>query len=155
MNKQETKTLTNKIKGYYNSSFFVDEFVIDAWYETMKPYDLEDAINHIQEYIKEFPNDPPRPQTFKRGLYTHEEKVRLRESKFTVECNLCHRFMPLAEYDEHYDKCLDIQYLVDVAKQKGEVFTREDLENQPDRVINALLNKYPPKQWNAEQNQSI
>ena len=147
MNKVETQKLTNKIKGYYNSSFFVDEYVIDAWYETMKPYDLEDAIEHIQEYVKEFPNDPPKPQTFKRGLYTHDEKVRLRESKFIVECNLCHRFMPLEEYDEHYGKCLDIQYLVSVAKQKGEDYSREDLENQPERVINGLLNKYQPKQW--------
>lgn len=147
MNKVETQKLTNKIKGYYNSSFFVDEYVIDAWYETMKPYDLEDAIEHIQGYVKEFPNDPPKPQAFKRGLYTHDEKVRLRESKFTVECNLCHRFMPLQEYDEHYGKCLDIQYLVSVAKQKGEDYSREDLENQPERVINGLLNKYQPKQW--------
>lgn len=150
MNKIETQKLTNKIKGYYNSSFFVDEYVIDAWYETMKPYDLEDAIEHIQEYVKEFPNDPPKPQTFKRGLYTHDEKVRLRESKFTVECNLCHRFMPLQEYDEHYGKCLDIQYLVSVAKQKGEDYSREDLENQPERVINGLLNKYQPKQWKQD-----
>lgn len=147
MTKNETKTLLNKIKGYYNSSFFVDEYVIEAWTDTMTPYDLEDAIEHIQEYVKEFPNDPPKPQTFKRGLYTHDEKVRLRESKFTVECNLCHRFMPLEEYDEHYGKCLDIQYLVSVAKQKGEDYSREDLENQPERVINGLLNKYQPKQW--------
>ena len=155
MNKVEVQKLTNKIKGYYNSSFFIDEFVIDAWYETMKPYDLEDAIEHIQVYLKEFPDDPPKPQTFKRGLYTHEEKVRLRESKFTVECNLCHRFMPLSEYDSHYDKCLDIEYLVSVAKQKGEVFTREDLENQTDRVIEGLLSKYPPKEWNKDHKLNI
>lgn len=148
MTKNETKTLLNNIKGYYNSSFFVDEYVIDAWTETMTPYDLDDALEHIQEYVKEFPNDPPKPHTFKRGLYTHEEKVMLRESKFTVECNLCHRYMPLSEYDEHYGKCLDIQYLVNVAKQKGENLTREDLENQPQRIIDGLLAKYPPKQWN-------
>ena len=148
MTKQEVSKLLNNIKGYYNSSFFIDEYVTDAWVTTMQPYDLDDAIEHIQDYIKEFPNDPPKPQTFKRGLYTHEEKVRIRDSKFTVECNLCHRFMPLSEYDEHYGKCLDIQYLVGVAKQKGEAFTREDLENQPERVINGLLAKYQPKECN-------
>lgn len=147
MNKTETKKLTDKIKGYYNSQFFVDEYVIDAWYETMKPYDLDDAIEHIQTYIKEFPDTPPKPHTFKRGLYTHEEKERIKNSNFTVQCNLCQRWMPLADYDSHYDKCLDIQYLEGVAKQKGEAFTREDLENQPDRVIDALLSKYQPKQW--------
>lgn len=149
MNKIETKKLLDNIKGYYNSQFFTDEYVLKAWEETMQPYDLEDAINHIQEYIKDFPDTPPKPQTFKRGLYTHEEKVRLRESKFTVECNLCHRWMPLADYDSHYDKCLDIEYLVGVAKQEGKDFTREYLENQTDRVIEGLLAKYPPKQWNT------
>ena len=147
MNKTETKKLTDKIKGYYNSQFFVDEYVIDAWYETMKPYDLDDAIEHIQTYVKEFPDIPPKPHTFKRGLYTHEEKMRIKNSDFTVQCNLCGRWMSLDDYDSHYDRCLDIQYLESVAKQKGEAFTREDLENQPDRVIDGLLSKYQPKQW--------
>lgn len=144
MNKTETTKLLNTIKGYYNTQFFIDEFVISAWTETMKPYDLDDAIDHIQVYIKENPDTPPKPHTFKRGLYTHEEKERIRNSKFTVECNLCRRFMPLAEYEEHYDKCLDIQYLVSVAKEKGENLTREDLENQPERIIVGLLAKYKP-----------
>lgn len=147
MNKTEAKKLTDKIKGYYNSQFFVDDYVLEAWYETMKPYDLDDAIEHIQTYVKEYPDIPPKPHTFKRGLYTHEEKMRIKNSDFTVQCNLCQRWMSLDDYDSHYDKCLDIQYLESIAKQKGEVFTREDLENQPDRVINGLLSKYQPKQW--------
>lgn len=146
MNKTEAKKLTDKIKGYYNSQFFVDDYVLEAWYETMKPYDLDDAIEHIQTYVKEFPDIPPKPHTFKRGLYTHEEKMRIKNSDFTVQCNLCGRWMSLDDYDSHYDKCLDIQYLESIAKQKGEAFTREDLENQPDKVIDALLSKYQPKQ---------
>lgn len=146
MNKTEAKKLTDKIKGYYNSQFFVDDYVLEAWYETMKPYDLDDAIEHIQTYVKEFPDIPPKPHTFKRGLYTHEEKMRIKNSDFTVQCNLCGRWMSIDDYDSHYDRCLDIQYLESVAKQKGEAFTREDLENQPDKVIDALLSKYQPKQ---------
>lgn len=146
MNKTEAKKLTDKIKGYYNSQFFVDDYVLEAWYETMKPYDLDDAIEHIQTYVKEFPDIPPKPHTFKRGLYTHEEKMRIKNSDFTVQCNLCGRWMSIDDYDSHYDKCLDIQYLESIAKQKGEAFTREDLENQPDKVIDALLSKYQPKQ---------
>ena len=146
MNKTETTKLLNTIKGYYNTQFFIDEFVISAWTETMKPYELDDAVDHIQVYIKENPDTPPKPHTFKRGLYTHEEKERIRNSKFTVECNLCRRFMPLTEYEEHYGRCLDIQYLVSKAKEKGENLTREDLENQPERIINGLLAKYPPNE---------
>ena len=147
MIKTEAKKLTDLIKGYYNTQFFVDEYVIDAWYQTMKPYDLDDAIEHIQVYIKENPDTPPKPHTFKRGLYTHEEKERIRNSNYTVECNLCRRWMPLADYESHYDKCLDIQYLVSKAKEKGETLTREDLENQPERIINGLLAKYPANEW--------
>lgn len=146
MTKTEVSKLLNNIKGYYNSQFFIDEFTTEAWIKTMEPYDLEDAIEHIEDYIKDFPDDPPKPQTFRRGLRTHEEKMKAREQNFTVECNLCHRWLTLEEYDKHYDRCLDIQYLVSTAKRMGEHFTREDLENQPERVINGLLAKYPPKE---------
>ena len=53
--------------------------------------------------------------------------------------------MSLNDYDDHYGKCLDIEYLVSVAKEKGESTTREDLENCKQEVINKLLNKYEPK----------
>lgn len=62
-----------------------------------------------------------------------------------VYCNMCGKWMKIPEYDEHYGKCLDIQYLVSVAKQKGEDFTREDLENCRQDIIDKLLVKYPPK----------
>lgn len=145
MTKNETKKLLNTIKGYYNTQFFIDEYVIDAWSKTMEKYDLEDAEKHIESYLKENPDTPPKPHTFIKGLYTHDEKEMIRNSSFTVECNLCHRWMPLQEYDEHYGKCLDIQYLISVAKEKGENITREDLENTRQDIIDRLLQKYEPK----------
>lgn len=145
MNKVETRKLTSIIKGYYNTQFFVDDYILDAWYESMKPYELDDAINHLQKYLKEYPDVPPKPHTFKRGLYTIEEKEKMKNNDYIVECNLCHRWMPLSEYDSHYDKCLTIQYLVSVAKERGENFTREDIENCSQDVIDKLYLKYEPK----------
>jgi hypothetical protein len=52
MTKTETQKLTNTIKGYYNSQFFVDEYVISAWYEELKDYELQDAIDHIKKICK-------------------------------------------------------------------------------------------------------
>lgn len=145
MNKTETQKLTNKIKGYYNSQFFIDDFILDAWYESMKPYDFEDAIEHLQEYLKEYPDIAPKPHTFKKGLYTQEQKEKMKNTNYTVECNLCHRWMPFEEYKNHYGRCLDIEYLIKLAKQKGEQYTREDLENCKPVIIDKLLEKYPPK----------
>lgn len=145
MTKNETKELLKTIKGYYNSQFFIEECVVNAWYETMKPYELDDAIEHIKEYIKEFPDIAPKPQTFIKGLLTTEEKIARRNANFTVECNLCHKFMTIEEYDEHYSNCLDIQHLSNVAKQKKEDYSREKLENCTKDIINKLMAKYPPE----------
>ena len=62
-----------------------------------------------------------------------------------VECNLCHRWMKIQEYEDHYGKCMDIEYLLSIAKQKKELYTREDLENCRQDIIDKLLAKYPPK----------
>ena len=145
MNKIETKNLLNKIKGYYNSQFFVDEYILDAWHDTLKDYEKEDCIEHIKDYIKEFPDTPPKPQTFKKGLLTSEEKRKLRERDYSVSCNLCGKWLSLEEYERHYDKCLDIQYLMGIAKQQGKILPREDLESAKPEVIKKLMEKYEPK----------
>ena len=53
--------------------------------------------------------------------------------------------MPLEENDSHYGKCLDIEYLVNVAKERGQEITRQDLEEYPQTTIDKLLKKYEPK----------
>lgn len=144
MTKSETQKLTNIIKGYYNSQFFIDEFVINAWYEELKEYELQDAIEHIKKYLKENPDFAPKPHTFTKGLLTREEKQRLANEKYFVECNLCHRWMGMNEYDEHYGDCLNIEYLINVAKEKGEEITRKELEHCKKEVLDRLYEKYKP-----------
>ena len=145
MTKTEVSKLLNKIKGYYNSQFFIDEYVTEAWVDSLKDYDLEDAEEHIKEYLKEYPDTPPKPHVFIRNLLTHEQKEKRKNESYLVSCNLCGKWLSNQEYEEHYGRCLDIQYLLSVAKQKGEKFTREDLENCRPEVIDKLLAKYPPK----------
>lgn len=62
-----------------------------------------------------------------------------------VYCRMCGRWMKVLEFDNHYGRCLDIQYLESKAKEMGEKFTREDLENCKEEIIDKLLQKYPPK----------
>ena len=150
MNKIEIKKLTSLIKGYYNNQFFVDDYVLDAWLESMKEYDYKDAEEHLQEYLKEYPDIPPKPHTFKKGLYTLEEKEKMRNSKYTVQCNLCRRWMPLEEYDSHYSKCLSISYLISRAKKEGKQITREELENCRSDILNRLYEKYKPQEIEYE-----
>lgn len=145
MTKNETKKLLNKIKGYYNSQFFIDEYVLDAWTETMEPYDLETSEERLKDYLKENPDVAPKPQTFIKGMLTSNEKRAIRNNEYTVSCNLCGKWMSLDQYDSHYDKCLDIQYLMSIAKQQGKDLPREDLESAKPEVIKKLMEKYEPK----------
>jgi len=151
MKKSEVSKLLNKIKGYYNSQFFIDEFVTEAWVEQLKDYEYEDCEEHLKTYLKENPDFPPKPHTFTKGILTIKEKEKRKKSKYIVECNLCHRWITIEDYDKHYGRCLDIEYLESVAKEKGEAFTREDLENCKQEILDKLLKKYEPKSekfWN-------
>ena len=148
MTKGETKKLLNKIKGYYNSQFFIDEFVTEAWIEQLQDYDYEDCEEHLKEYLKAYPDYPPKPHTFTKGILTIQEKEKRKKAKYIVQCNLCQRWMTIEDYDSHYGRCLDIEYLASIAKEKGEAFGREDLENCRQDIIDKLLKKYEPKKTN-------
>lgn len=61
-----------------------------------------------------------------------------------IACQLCGKWMRAWEYDKHYEKCLDIEYLISIAKEKGENITRDDLKQYPQETIDKLLRKYDP-----------
>ena len=143
MNKTETKKLLNTIKGYYNSLFYIDEYVLNAWSDDYKNYDLEDCIDHLKTYLKEYPDIPPKPHTFKRGLLTPEEKRRIKNSEFTVNCNLCHKSMSLDEYDRHYDRCLSTKYLIKrIYEEKQVKADYDEIFYLPREKFNSLYQKY-------------
>ena len=59
-----------------------------------------------------------------------------------IYCNLCNKPMNYINYEQHYDKCLDIEYLVGIANEKKEDITRKDLEEYEPSTIRKLLDKY-------------
>lgn len=142
MNKVETKKLISIIKGYYNNQFFVDEFVTQAWIDTMEHYDLDDSIEHLKEYLKEYPDTPPKPHIFIKGMLTIKQKQS--HEDLIVACQSCGKWLNLSEYDSHYDRCLTIDYLYRIVKEKGANITREELEQYPQDTIDKLYRKYEP-----------
>lgn len=144
MTKEETNRVFKKIKAYYYY-FDLDKDSIKLWIEKLLPYSFEDVDSRIEEHIiGEERNNVPKIQDLIRHLMTEEQKSESSDD-YIVQCRLCHRWLPLTEYDEHYDRCLSISYLVSVAKQKGETFTRQDLENCREDILNKLYEKYKPE----------
>ena len=64
-----------------------------------------------------------------------------------VACQLCGKWLRIWEYDSHYEKCLDIEYLVSVAKEHEQDITREDLEQYVFET--AAINAYEALTKNA------
>jgi len=147
MKKEQANDIIKKIKAYYYY-FELDKDSIKIWTDKMLPYSFEDVDRKIEEHIiGEERQNPPKVQDLIRHLLTEEQKAKSKDD-YIVQCRLCKRWLPLKEHDEHYDRCLSIEYLVSVAKQKGEEFTREDLENCREDILNRLYEKYKPQETN-------
>lgn len=144
MERDEAKRLISKIKAYYYY-FSLDKDSLIEWNNRLKDYDYQDVDNRLMDHLKgENAKDIPQLHFLIRNLLTVEQK-RKQKKEYIVECNLCHRWMSLSEYDAHYDKCLTVEYLVNTAKAKGESITRKEIENCRQEVIDKLYKKYPPE----------
>lgn len=144
MTKAEVSSFVKKIKAYYNYFNIEDEEIFNEWVNKLRPYETEDVEKKLEEHlVGEKADEVPKLHFITRYLKTKEEKERYK-GEYLVRCNLCGREMYYSEYERHYGKCLDIEYLVSIAKQKGEYYTREDIEDCKQEVIDKLLAKYPP-----------
>ena len=145
MTKNETIELIKKIKVYY-PIFKIDEFGLEEWSKQLQNYDLADVVNKFEEHLKGSKSDePPKLHFITKYLRTTEEKERMRNVEYTIQCNLCKRYMTPLEYEEHYDKCLAIQTLLMIYKDKGDNITREMLEQYNLNRLESLLDNHLPK----------
>lgn len=149
MERSESKQIISKIKAYYYY-FTLEKESLEEWYKKLELYDFEDVSRRIDEHLKgEDSKEPPKLHYLTRNLLTKQQKKNSKDDQI-VECNLCHRWMLLKEYDLHYDKCLSIQYLIFRAKEQGQEITREDLENCKSEVLAKLYEKYKPQESTYE-----
>lgn len=145
MTKEQASQITKKIKAYYYY-FELDKDSQKIWIDKLLPYSFEDVDKKIEEHITgEERQNPPRVQDLIRFLLTEEQKAKSKDD-YIVNCNLCGRQMTLKEYDNHYDRCLSIEYLVNISKQKGQDITRKEIENCKEEVLNKLYEKYKPQE---------
>ena len=149
MEKNEVKKLISKIKAYYYY-FALEKDSMQEWFDKLENYDFVDVSKKVEEHLKsEEAKEPPKLHYLTKNILTTKQKEQAKNG-YLVECNLCHRWMPIEEYDNHYDRCLSIEYLIKIAKTKNENIKREDLENCREDVLNRLYNKYKPQNMALE-----
>jgi len=131
MTKQEVINFMKKIKANY-SDFPMEDYVINEWYDRLKPYDVDDVYLKLDQHLKgERCQEKPKIHYITKYLKYPSEKGKSVDD-YLVDCNLCHKTMKYSEYNDHYEKCSSINYL---RRKIGEVSYEEleDLYNR-DRV---------------------
>jgi hypothetical protein len=124
MTKNEVINFLKKIKANYQS-FSMEDYVINEWYDRLKPYDVDDVYSKLDQHLKgERCSEIPKIHYITKYLKNPSEKLQSIDD-YIVYCPLCQKEVRYSQFNEHYDKCLSIRYLM---KKIGNV-TYEELED--------------------------
>ncbi len=143
MNEDEIYELLEKVRIYYQNMAKSDA-VNDEWYKILRKYNRDDVYGNLERYlsIERNRNRIPMPQDLISGLSTIEQQKEKNNDNFKIDCQLCHKFMTLDEYNNHYSKCSSITYLLTLFKKRDMNVSREELENLDEKTFKGVYKKY-------------
>lgn len=112
MTVNETKEFLERIKAYY-PVFMVDDFFIKEWHKQLKDYDAMDINERFNQHLKSetYGEYVPKINFLTKGLRKIGE-TSCDKSKILTRCGTCNQLVYLSDYDEHIDKCKDIDYMI-------------------------------------------
>ena len=148
MDIDRVQEIMQNIKAHYQT-FMITDVVAKEWYKVLQNYDFEDVMNKLVDHLTG-DNYKELPQVYQlvRDLQTIDEKEKSSQinNQIKVCCQLCERWMNINEYENHYGRCLDIDYLSRQSERRGKPTTRNELSKLTQTQIQTLIEKYPPSQ---------
>ena len=129
MDTEQVKEFLKRIDINYQTNWSDNKDIILEWYKDLKNYDLEDVNKSLNYYMKSnYASIPPKRWAILNQIKTTEQKER--QNNLITKCQLCGKSMNMNLYDNHYSKCLDIEFLVKSAKKwLDKDITKEELES--------------------------
>lgn len=149
MTLSETKELLKRIKSHYQE-FIVDDYKVKEWYKELQDYDLEDVNKKLESHLRSEEYGETIPKLYFLTKYLTPSKDKGKIQKFKMCCPLCNEYVPDNEFDNHYDRCLSIEYLslqsikyknqeLDKAKYKS--MSKEEFDKKYDSICEYVLKK--------------
>ena len=116
MKKNEVNEILKRIKSNYQD-FIVDDYKTNEWNKELKDYDFEDVMKKVEEHMRseDYGSFPPKLYFLTKYLQTTSEKNT--KTNYLLQCTICGEYIPESEYDEHYDRCMDVDYIVRIRKK--------------------------------------
>jgi len=120
MNKNEVIELLDFITINY-PNFKIDESnfenTVNVWHDELQQYELDDVKKNLKEFMADdyYQKEPPKLSMLVKGLTKKHEKINW--SEVETYCPRCHKPLSQSEYDEHFDRCSSIDYVIRESKK--------------------------------------
>lgn len=142
MEKKEINEILKRIKSNYQD-FVVDEYKINEWNRELKNYDFNDVMNKLEQHLRseEYGKFPPKLYFLTKYLQTTEEKNT--KTNFKLQCSICGEYVDENIYVNHYERCLDIDYIKHIRKKYFDTdITVDTIQKLKALSENQFYNKY-------------
>lgn len=140
MNKMETVNFLKKIKSYYNN-FSIDEYVINEWADRLKPYDIENVYQKLDEHLKgSYKDEIPKIYFITRSLSKAKEKQTTDNT--VVRCQYCNKKVGLKYYDNHVERHNSVYYIKHNEGRIRKCFNEQQLMEMPGVEFNKFYMKF-------------
>lgn len=141
MKKNEVNEILKRIKSNY-SDFVIDDYKTNEWNKELKDYDFEDVMKKVEEHMRseEYGKFPPKLYFLTKYLQTTVQKNT--KTNYLLQCNICGEYIPEQIYDEHYQRCMDVDYIV---RMREKYFNTKITKEMRERYMNLSQEQFDTK----------
>lgn len=114
----ETNNFLERIKQHYQE-FVIDKFKIVEWHQKLKDYDYSEVNAKLDEHLnnESYGDKIPKVYFLVRYLKTFEQKKKSENTIRYVRCNLCGDNIQFSQYENHYERCSSVNYVIKQSKK--------------------------------------
>ena len=115
MNVEQVNDLLEYISISYKTE--IPTSMLYSWLDVLQAYDYEEVKQSLDEAMAEerFQTRPPQSQYIVRNLVKKYDKVNYKEQ--VVYCPICRRPLNQPQYDEHFNRCSSVEYILNQCKR--------------------------------------
>lgn len=110
MELKEVSMLLKRIKSHYQE-FIVDDFKVNEWYKELKDYSLDDVMEKLEQHLKSEQYGNQIPKVYFLTKYLTKEQDKTKKLIGSKQCNICHKFIGIDDFETHFDRCSSVDYL--------------------------------------------
>ena len=110
MELKEVSMLLKRIKSHYQE-FIVDDFKVNEWYKELKDYSIDDVMEKLEQHFRSEQYGNQIPKVYFLTKYLTKEQDKNKQLKGSQQCHICHKFINLEEFENHFDRCSSVDYL--------------------------------------------